>query len=97
MILTGGYNVYPAEVEAVLVEHPDLGEGAVGGRPDERWGEVGKAFVVAADGAPLDPASLRAYCGERLARYKVPKTFELTGALPRTGANKIDKKRLREL
>lgn len=92
MFISGGENVYPAEVEGVLAAHPDVVEVAVVGVADPHWGEVGRAFVVARPG--LEPAALLAFARERLARYKVPKTAVIVDALPRTGAGKIDKKRL---
>ncbi|MEZ4452437.1 MAG: long-chain fatty acid--CoA ligase [Nannocystaceae bacterium] len=94
MFISGGENVYPAEVEGVLAGHPEVLEVAVIGVADPHWGEVGRAFVVARPG--LDPAALLAWARERLARYKVPKAAVIVDALPRTGAGKIDKKRLAE-
>lgn len=92
MYISGGENVYPAEVEAVLHEHPQVADAAVVGVPDERWGEVGLAFVVA-DG--LDDEQLRAWCRERLARFKVPKAFRLVPEIPRNGMGKPRKDELR--
>lgn len=93
IFITGGENVYPVEVEAVLLEHPQIVEAAVIGISDERWGEVGRAYLVLKGGsaAPLDAADLAAYCGERLARYKIPKEFRAVDALPRTGSGKLQK------
>lgn len=96
MFITGGENVYPVEIEAVLAEHPAVMEAAVIGVPDDRWGEVGCAFVVAKPGLTVAPEDLRGHCEARLARYKVPKRFELVEALPRTGTGKIQKQRLRD-
>jgi len=95
MFISGGENVYPAEVELVLLDHPDIAEAAVIGIADERWGEVGRAFVVLKAGCILDPAVLAAHCAARIARYKVPKEFLLTDALPRTASGKIQKHILR--
>ncbi len=95
MFISGGENVYPVEIETVLLEHPDIAEAAVIGIADERWGEVGRAFVVAKPGRVLDPAMLAAHCGARIARYKVPKEFLATEALPRTASGKIQKHVLR--
>jgi fatty-acyl-CoA synthase len=95
MFISGGENVYPAEVELVLLDHPDIAEAAVIGIADERWGEVGRAFVVLKAGRDLDPAALTAHCAARIARYKVPKEFRLTDALPRTASGKIQKHILR--
>ncbi|MBM2711513.1 AMP-binding protein [Mesorhizobium caraganae] len=95
MFISGGENVYPAEVELVLLDHPDIAEAAVIGIADERWGEVGRAFVVLKADRVLDPAALAAHCAARIARYKVPKEFLLTDALPRTASGKIQKHILR--
>ncbi len=92
MIISGGENIYPAEVESVLAAHPAVAEVALVGVPDARWGEVGVAFVVAR--APLAEEELLAFARERLARYKVPRHVLLRDALPRTGAGKVDKRAL---
>jgi O-succinylbenzoic acid--CoA ligase len=94
-IVTGGENVAPAEVEAVLLEHPDVIDAGVHGRPDDEWGEIIVAKVVARDGAAIAPTSLREFCAARLARYKVPKSIELVAELPRTGSGKLLRRRLR--
>jgi O-succinylbenzoic acid--CoA ligase len=89
-IVSGGENVAPAEVEAVLESHPDVLEAAVLGRPDRTWGEAVAAIVVPRPGAVLDGASLRAHCAERLAPYKVPKQVDIaTDPLPRTQSGKL--------
>lgn len=96
MFISGGENVYPAEVEAVLLQHPAVAEAAVVGMPDERWGEVGHASLVAAPGVtPPDEDELRAFCRERLAGYKVPKVFVFRPALPRNALGKVIKQELR--
>jgi fatty-acyl-CoA synthase len=95
MYISGGENVYPAEVEAVLFEHPAVAEAAVVGVPDAKWGEVGRAFVVALPGAELDPDSVRAFLAPRLARYKIPVYVDVVPALPRTGSGKVRKADLR--
>jgi len=94
MIISGGENIYPAEVESVLHAHPAVAEAALVGVPDPKWGEVGRAFIVLQAGASADEESLRAFCAPRLARYKIPKSFVFVPGLPRTGAGKIDKKLL---
>jgi o-succinylbenzoate---CoA ligase len=94
-IVTGGENVAPAEVEAVLQEHPDVIEAGVHARADEEWGEIVVAKVVARDGAAIAPELLREFCSTRLARYKVPKSIELVDELPRTGSGKLLRRRLR--
>jgi fatty-acyl-CoA synthase len=95
MFISGGENVYPAEVEMALLDHPDISEVAVIGIADARWGEVGRAFVVLKAGRILDTGKLTAHCAARIARYKVPKEFLLTDALPRTASGKIQKHILR--
>jgi O-succinylbenzoic acid--CoA ligase len=95
-IVSGGENVAPAEVEAVLEAHPGVLEAAVVGRPDERWGEAVTAWVVARPGAELDPAQLVAHCARALAPYKVPKTCVLSERpLPRTRSGKLLRRELR--
>jgi fatty-acyl-CoA synthase len=98
MFISGGENVYPAEVEHVLVKHPAVKEAAVIGVPDQRWGEVGLAFLVPHPGhiAP-DAEALRAFCLDKLARYKIPKHVRILPALPLNQAGKIDRLRLVEL
>ena len=97
MFISGGENVYPAEVEAVLYEHPGVAEAAVVGVPDERWGEVGRAFVVAKPGAVLDDAAeLTRFCHERLARFKVPRDVVFVDALPRNAGGKVLKRLLND-
>ena len=93
MYISGGENVYPAEVEAALHEHPQVGDAAVVGVPDDRWGEVGAAFVVA-DGVAEE--ELIEWCRGRLARYKVPKSIHFVGAIPRNSLGKIQKDELRQ-
>ncbi len=97
MYVSGGENVYPAEVESVIFEHPDVAEVAVVGVPDEKWGEVGRAFVVAKPGRRVDVGELRAFLGGRLARYKLPVYVEVVEGLPRTGSNKVRKAPLRAM
>ena len=94
-IVSGGENVAPAEVEAVLEAHDDVLEAAVLGRPDEQWGEAVTAIVVARDGARIDPRELRRHCAAALAPYKVPKQIELSGRpLPRTTSGKLLRREL---
>jgi fatty-acyl-CoA synthase len=96
MIISGGENIYPAEVESALLSHPGIADCAVIGVPDEKWGEVGKALVVPRPGADLDAASVLGHLDGRLARYKIPKLVELITEIPRTGSGKILKSRLRD-
>ena len=89
-IVTGGENVAPAEVEAVLESHPDVAEAAVLARPDPEWGEAVTALVVPRDGASPDPEALRSFAKRRLAPFKVPKAITLqTDPLPRTASGKL--------
>jgi fatty-acyl-CoA synthase len=92
MFISGGENVYPAEVENVLAAYPGVAEAAVVAAPDPRWGEVGRAFLrLAAIGAAPAPAELEAFCRARLAAYKVPASFEFVDEFPRTAAGKVRK------
>jgi fatty-acyl-CoA synthase len=95
MFISGGENVYPAEVESALSEHPAVADVAVVGVPDERWGEVGAAFVVLAPGSTASGDELREFCLRRLARFKVPKSFAFVEELPRSAMNKVLKDELR--
>lgn len=96
MYICGGFNVYPAEIEQVLARLDGVAESAVIGVPDERLGEVGKAFVVAKPGAQLDQATVIAYAREHLANFKVPRSVEFLDALPRNPGGKVVKPALRE-
>jgi len=93
MYISGGENVYPAEVEAALHEHPHVSDAAVVGVPDDRWGEVGAAYVVA-NGVSAD--ELLAWCESRLARFKVPKSIHFVGEIPRNSMGKVQKQELGE-
>ena len=93
LVVSGGENVYPAEIEAVLHEHPAVADAAVIGVADERWGEVCAAFVVLS--APATEEELREHCQRQLARFKVPKEFYVVDGLPRNSMGKIQKSELR--
>ena len=93
MYISGGENVYPAEVERVLLQHPAVAEVAVVACPDERWGEAGRAFVVLA--ATSGEEDLRAHCKRHLAKFKVPKHYVFVEELPKNDSGKIDRKRLK--
>jgi len=95
MYISGGENVYPGEVEAVLLSHPEIAEAAVVGVPDARWGETGVAHVVLRQGSTVDAATLLRFCAERLATYKRPASIVLCAAIPRTASGKILKHILR--
>lgn len=95
MFISGGENVYPAEVENFLHDLPDVAEAAVIGVPDARWGEVGLAVVVPRPGSKVEPDRLRAACKVQLAGYKVPQHVRIVDALPRTPSGKVEKHKLR--
>ncbi|MEV4841299.1 MULTISPECIES: class I adenylate-forming enzyme family protein [Nonomuraea] len=96
MIIRGGENVYPVEIEQVLSEHPAVLEVSVVGVPDERWGEIVRAHVVVAPGASFEEDQARDFCRARLAGYKVPETFQIEPDLPRNASGKVLKRVLRE-
>jgi long-chain acyl-CoA synthetase len=96
LIITGGENVYPAQVEEVLHGHPDLAEVAVIGVPDERWGETVRAVVVPRAGARVDPAEVITFARDRLAHFKCPTGVDVADSLPRTATGKVRKAELRE-
>ncbi len=93
-IVTGGENVAPAEVEAILLEHPAVADAAVHGRPDPEWGEAIVATVVVRDGTSVSAEGLRAHCAARLAGFKVPKSIAFADALPRTASGKLLRREL---
>jgi fatty-acyl-CoA synthase len=96
MIITGGENVYPLEIEHWLSAHPAVDEAAVIGLPDEKWGELVAAFIVLKNAQNIDEEELKGYCEKKLGRYKIPKRFFLLDELPKTHVGKIDKKALKE-
>ncbi len=95
LIISGGENIYPAEIERVLAEHPSVAELTVVGVPDEKWGEVPKVVAVTATGQRVDEAELLSYCRERLASYKCPKSVDVVQELPRNASGKILKRDIR--
>jgi acyl-CoA synthetase (AMP-forming)/AMP-acid ligase II len=95
MMISGGENVYPAEVESALLELPGIDEAAVIGVPDEKWGEVGMALLVASPGTDLDPDAVRTALRQRLAGFKVPHHIRFADQLPKTATGKIRKSDLR--
>ena len=95
MIISGGMNIYPAEIESALDEHPDIFDVAVFGIPSDEWGESVHAVVVVADGASLTEADVVAFAREKIASYKVPRSVSFVDELPRTGSGKILKRELR--
>ena len=96
MIISGGMNIYPAEIEAALEQHPEIYDVAVFGIPSEEWGELVHATIVLAPGAELTGDDVMAFGRQHLAGYKIPRSVEFTGELPRTGSGKILKRQLRE-
>ncbi|WP_082109786.1 FadD3 family acyl-CoA ligase [Mycobacterium sp. UM_Kg1] len=94
MFIVGGFNAYPAEIEGFLLEHPEISHVAVIGVPDERLGQVGKAFVVRATGAQIDEADVIAWSRERMAGFKVPRSVCFVDALPLNATGKVDKQHL---
>lgn len=96
MIIRGGENLFPAEIEAVLLEHPDVLEAAVVGAPDEKWGEIVVCFLRLAPGAQLDPAALTAHCRARISPQKTPAHWIAVESWPLTGSGKIQKFLLRD-
>jgi acyl-CoA synthetase (AMP-forming)/AMP-acid ligase II len=96
MFISGGFNAYPAEIESLLLAHPDLAQVAVVGVPDERLGEVGAAFVVPTAGATVDPEAIVAWARERMANFKAPRSVHVVDALPLNASGKVLKFALRE-
>ena len=95
MIISGGVNIYPAEIEAALELHPNVFDVAVFGVPNEEWGEAVHAVIVAKPVGSLSPEDVIAFGREHLASYKVPRTISFLDELPRTGSGKILKRELR--
>ncbi len=95
MYISGGENVYPAEVEAVIAELPEIAECAVIGVPDEKWGEVGHAHVIPVSGQTITPDAIIAHCSTRLARFKIPRAVIITDSIPRTASGKVQKHLMR--
>jgi fatty-acyl-CoA synthase len=96
VIISGGENIYPAEVEKVFLEDPKISDVAVVGIPDERWGEVGMAFIVLQEGKKMTEEEALRFCEERMAKYKIPKSVKFVKELPQTAAQKIMRYKLRE-
>ncbi len=97
MVISGGENIFPAEVEAVLASHPGIAEVAVIGRPDPVWGEAVHAVIHLAAGAQVSPEEIIGFCRDRLAHFKCPKSVEFSGPLPRTTTGKVRRRELRAL
>ncbi len=97
MFISGGENVYPAEIESFLLTNVNIKEAAVIGIPDEKWGEVGKAYIVLKTDSELTPEGILEFCRGNLAKYKIPKFVQLIEELPQNDAGKIDRKKLLQL
>jgi O-succinylbenzoic acid--CoA ligase len=93
-IVSGGENVAPAEVEAALLEHPDVADAGVHARSDPEWGEAVVAKIVVRPGSTPSPEQLAVFCAQRIARFKVPKAFEFVAELPRTPSGKLLRREL---
>ena len=96
MIISGGMNIYPAEIEAALEAHPDIYEVAVFGIPSDEWGETVHAVVVKREGSDLDEDDVMEFAREHLASYKIPRSISWLDELPKTGSGKILKRELRQ-
>jgi long-chain acyl-CoA synthetase len=99
MIISGGANIYPAEIENVLLSHPKVGDAAVFGIPHEDWGEEVKAVIEPAEGLEGDDelaAEILAFCADKLARFKTPKSIDFTTEMPRDPNGKLYKRKLRD-
>jgi acyl-CoA synthetase (AMP-forming)/AMP-acid ligase II len=97
MIVSGGENIYPREIEEVLYTHPDIAEAAVVAMPDPTWGESGRAFVALKQGKSLNAEEVIQFCKEHLASYKKPKRVDFIAELPRNASGKVLKKELRKI
>lgn len=96
MYISGGENIYPAEIERVILTHPSVSEAAVIGVADEKWGEVGKAFIVTKQNTPVSGEDIIGFLQEQLAKFKIPKYITFLAALPKSDTGKINKKQLKE-
>ena len=97
MIISGGFNVYPREVEEVIMAHPGVAETAVIGVPDDMWGEAVKAFIVPREGVKLTEEEVIQYCREKLAGYKKPKSVDFVKEIPKNVYGKINRRELKEI
>jgi long-chain acyl-CoA synthetase len=97
MIITGGYNIYPAEIEQVVAAHPAVAMVAVGSVPDDLRGELARAYVVLKSNAHVSEAEIIAFCREKLANYKLPRSVKFVADLPKTSTGKIMRRQLKTL
>ncbi|WP_407691406.1 o-succinylbenzoate--CoA ligase [Robertmurraya mangrovi] len=96
LIISGGENIYPAEIEGILLSHPNIIDVGVIGKEDEKWGQVPVAFIVTSTGTDLDDNQIMQYCSEKLAKYKVPKQIFYLKGLPRNASKKLLRRKLHE-
>jgi acyl-CoA synthetase (AMP-forming)/AMP-acid ligase II len=96
MFIVGGFNAFPAEIEGIMLTHPGVAQVAVVGVPDDRLGEVARAYVVRRGGQAVDEAQLIAWCREHMANYKVPREVQFVQDLPLTASGKVQRFRLRQ-
>jgi long-chain acyl-CoA synthetase len=97
MILTAGYNIYPAEIERVIAGHPSVAMVGVGAKPDATKGEIAKAYIVLKQGASADATGVLDHCRQHLAAYKMPREVQFVPALPTTSSGKIMRRQLKTL
>ncbi|UQD53103.1 o-succinylbenzoate--CoA ligase [Bacillus methanolicus] len=97
LIISGGENIYPAEIEGVLLSHPEISDAGVTGLPDEKWGQVPAAVIARNRGSQLSEEEVISFCTEKLAKYKVPKKIKFVSELPRNAAKKLLRRKLSEL
>jgi len=91
MYISGGENIYPAEIEKILFAHPKIFDAGIVGVPDEKWGEVGKVFIVIKDGETMNEIEVQEFLKGKVAKYKIPKYVEFVRELPKTPSGKIQK------
>ena len=96
MIIRGGENLYPVEIENALLEHPEVAQAAVVGLPDEKWGEIVAAFIRMSEGATMDPQALKMHCRSLIAAQKTPSVWVQVSEYPMTGSGKVQKFHLRD-
>jgi long-chain acyl-CoA synthetase len=97
MVIAGGYNIYPVEIDNILYEHPKILEACAAGVPDKYRGETIKAFIVVKPGETLTEDEVKAYCKKNLAAYKVPKLIEFMDELPKSTVGKVLRRKLRDM
>ena len=97
MVISGGINIYPREIEEILFQHPDVIDAAVIGVPDEKWGEALKAFLVTKDDGKLSVDAINQFCKGKIAKIKMPRKVSLIDAIPRNAGGKVLKTTLRKL